>query len=367
MEKLFWKFYCLFFLLTLTSLAQSKSSFEPQRTWVCMIGVLEWADANSFASFEKKGRVDAKIIQFFQKQGVPSEQILYLKDQQATTKAIRAAMAPFLRQAKPNDVLFFYYCGHGYKNDTKKVCFASYQGTDWSAEEMVRTVNENFAGNTAFFTADCCNSGGLSQEVRKFPQRNYVALNSVVPTNVSTGNWTFSNALLYGLKGESFVDIDQNGKITLGELANYIDEEMAIVEGQKAAYFVPETLRTWAISSNVSPKKDKRIGQRVQVDYDGTDWLGFVVDSDAGKKFNVRFYSYTNNETDWVASSRLKPFVCPKSYPVGSSVEVYYADDKKWYPAKVLKTYSCLHYIHYNDYGSEWDEWVAPSNIRAKK
>ena len=106
------------------------------------------------------------------------------------------------------------------------------------------------------------------------------------------------------------MDTDQNGNITLGELANYIYEEMAVVEVQKAVYFVPETLRTWAISSNVPPKKDKRIGQRIQVDYDGTDWLGFVVDSDAGKKFNVRFYSYTNNETDWVASCLLYTSRC---------------------------------------------------------
>ena len=83
-------------------------------------------------------------------------------------------------------MLFFYYCGHGYKNDDGKVCFANYKGADWTAEEIVKTVNENFAGNTALFTADCCNSGGLAKEVQKYKTRNYAALNSVVPTDVST-------------------------------------------------------------------------------------------------------------------------------------------------------------------------------------
>ena len=32
--------------------------------------------------------------------------------------------------------------------------------------------------------------------------------------------------------------------------------------------------------------------------------------------------------------------------------------------AVVLKKFSCMHYIHYSEYGSEWDEWVAPANIK---
>lgn len=360
----------LFFLLLLSLFqcnAQPQSSFNAQRTWVFMVGVLEWADNQRFVSFDKQGRVDASIMQFFQNQGVPSKQIVYLKDQQASTEAVRAAFAPFLKQAQKDDVLFFYYCGHGYKNQAKQVCFANHQGADWSAEEIVRTVNENFAGNTAFFTADCCNSGGLATEAQKYPSRNYVALNSVVPTDISTGNWTFSNALLYGLRGRNFVDTDSNGSITLSELANYIDEEMAIVEGQKAAYYVPTSMKNFTFASQVPTKKNSRIGEKVWADYGGKDWLGFITGAGEGGKFNIRFYSYTNNETDWVEASRLKPFACTKNFSTGAPVEVYYPADKKWYPAKVTKKFSCLHYIHYDGYGNEWDEWVSPANIREKR
>ncbi|WP_435356434.1 Tudor-knot domain-containing protein [Emticicia sp. SJ17W-69] len=355
----------LCFLLLLSNLsviAQTKTGFS--RTWVFMVGVLEWADANSFASFEKKERVDAKIMRFFQNNGVPSNQIKYLKDQQATTKSVRAAFVSFLKQAQKGDRLFFYYCGHGYKNEGEKVCFANYQGEDWSAEEIVRTVNENFAGNQAFFTADCCNSGGLVKEVQKYPLREYVALSSVVPTDVSTGNWTFSNALLYGLQGKNFIDINNNGSITLDELSKYIDEEMAVVEGQKAAYFVPKSMKNWEVSSNISLKKNQRIGERVMVDYGGEDYMGFIEGADANNKFNVRFYSYTNNETDWVEAARLKSFSCAKDLPIGTKVQALSGVDKKWYPAKVIQKFSCLHYIHYDGYGSEWDEWISPENIK---
>ena len=342
--------------------AQTQTSFR--KTWVFMVGVLEWADANSFASFDKKGRLDAKILKYFQENGVPNNQILYLKDKQATTKAVREAFVPFLKQAQKDDILFFYYCGHGYKNDAQKVCFANYAGADWSAEEIVRTVNENFAGNTAFFTADCCNSGGLAKEAQKYRTKNFVALNSVVPKDVSTGNWTFSNALLYGLQGKNFVDTDNDSKITLSELANYIDLEMAIVEEQKAAYYIPEKMKNWIINSNIPKKASTRIGEKVLVDYEGEDWLGFITGKTSANTYEVRFYSYTNNETDEVEAKYLKPYTCKKNFPVGATVKVYSEDDNTWYSAKVLKKFSCLHYVHYDDYDAEWDEWVAPSRIK---
>ncbi|NBU35348.1 MAG: hypothetical protein EBS35_02065 [Bacteroidetes bacterium] len=349
-------------ILSIKGIAQEKLDYA--RTWVFMVGVLEWADGETFAPFDKVGRVDAKIMKFFEKQGVPANQMLYIKDEEATTNTVREAFVTFLKKAKKDDILFYYYCGHGYKNDAGKVCFANYNGADWTIEEIVKTVNENFAGNTALFTADCCNSGGLAKEVQKYKTRNYVALNSVVPTDVSTGNWTFSNALLYALEGRNFVDSDNNRMIQLGELSEYIDTEMAIVEGQKASYFVPASMKNWTLSSGVNAKINNRIGERVMVDYDGTEWLGFIEGVEANKKVKVRFYSYTNNEVDIVEPSKVKPFKCASDFPIGTSVNVYSKSYEKWYPAVVLKKFSCLHYIHYSEYGSEWDEWVSVANIK---
>ena len=56
-----------------------------------MIGVLEWADKVSFDSFDKRGRLDAKILKHFKDSGVPEDKIVYLKDKQSTTDAVRAA------------------------------------------------------------------------------------------------------------------------------------------------------------------------------------------------------------------------------------------------------------------------------------
>ena len=138
---------------------------------------------------------------------------------------------------------------------------------------------------------------------------------------------------------------------------------MAIVEGQKAAYYVPQNLKNLTITSGIAKRKDKKIGEHIWVDYDGEDYLGFVTATDPTKGLNVRFYSYTNNELEWVAANRAKPFVCKSDFPIGAKVRVYSTYDEKWMKARVLKKFSCLHYIRYEGYGSEWDEWVSPEKI----
>lgn len=343
------------------SLAQIKTGFS--KTWVFAVGVLEWADKQSFEAFDKEGRVDAEIIKFFSQNGIPTNQIMYIQDKKATTKYVKESLAAFVKNAKIGDNLFFYYCGHGYKNDNEKVCFANYQGAEWTAEDIVKTVNANFAGSTAFFVADCCNSGALADEVKKYPKKNFVALNSVIPADVSTGNWTFSNALLYGLKGLNFVDLDNNQKITLNELANYIDKEMAIVEGQKSAFYIPKTMTNWVVTTNVPAKKNSRIGEHVNVEYDKEDYLGFITDV-KNNQYKIRYYSYTNDEVEWIEGSEMKPFRCEKDFAIGATVKVYDDIEEDWFPAKVLKKFSCLHYIHYIDYGNEFDTWVGPSKIK---
>ncbi len=337
--------------------------WQPQNTWVFMVGVLEWKDANNFASFDKKGRIDHKILNFFKNIGVPENQIFYFKDSAAITDLLNTKLKNVLAKTDSDDTFFFYYAGHGYKNDKSEVCLASYDcgnGIEWNVNSIVSTIANNFKGKQVLLTADCCNSGGLAVAAKKYGNEKIVALNSVVPKDVSTGNWTFSNALLYGLKGENFTDTNDDKKVSLGELADFIDLEMAVVEGQKSAYYIPENLKNWVLTDNVPAKTSNKIGNRVNVDYDGTNYLGRIIE-ESNNKFNVCFYSYTNNETDWVTPERTKKLQL-LNFAEGATVQVLY--EKKWYPAKVLKSFAGLHYIKYDNYDESWNEWVNKDRIK---
>ena len=46
-----------------TAIAQGNNqSWQPSRTWVVAVGILEWQDSDSFDSFPKEGRKDAELV-----------------------------------------------------------------------------------------------------------------------------------------------------------------------------------------------------------------------------------------------------------------------------------------------------------------
>jgi hypothetical protein len=102
-----------------------------------------------FDSFPQKNRRDAQLIEFFRQQGVPDSQILFLKDAQATSRRVQNSFPTFLSKAGPDDLLVFYYTGHGYKSDDERTTyFATYDTGDnldgWETEAIVRDVERYF-------------------------------------------------------------------------------------------------------------------------------------------------------------------------------------------------------------------------------
>lgn len=54
--------------------------------------------------------------------------------------------------------------------------------------------------------------------------------------------------------------------------------------------------------------------------------------------------------------SLLSSFVFADEFKVGDTLLV--KSDSKWYLAKILEVKNGKYKIHYDDFGSEWDEWV---------
>jgi hypothetical protein len=94
--------------------------WQPQRTWVFVVGTLKWKHSDVFNSFPQTNRRDAQLVDFFRRQGVPGDQLIYLQDAQATTRRVKSTFRDFLSRAREGDLLFFYFCGHGYKSDDER-------------------------------------------------------------------------------------------------------------------------------------------------------------------------------------------------------------------------------------------------------
>ena len=285
--------------------------WQPQRTWVFVVGLLKWQNSDVFDSFPQKNRRDAQLVEYFRQQGVPQDQIVFLKDTQATLRRVTSSFPSFLAKAAPGDMLFFYYTGHGYKSDdSRSTFFATYDAGEeidgWPTEAIVRDVEKYFRGSRALLTADTCYSGSLTAQVQRLGRRvSYASLTSTSASQLSTENWTFTEMLLEGLRGKSFADINGDGEVTLSELAEDIKEDMAYAENQRSTFVTTGNFPGDLMLASAARKFDPMISKRVEVRSEGSWYKARVIDV-RGRSYEVHFYGYEDSDNEWVGLRQIR-------------------------------------------------------------
>ena len=300
---------------------------------------------------------------------MPAERVVYLEDAQATKQRIERELVAQLARTRPGDMLIFYFAGHGSRNTkTHQTYFANYDaGQSWASLWPVRSIfdviEQHFRGERAILMADCCHSGALYDEAqRRQSKLSYACLTSAYSHNSSTGNWTFTDALLKGWGGNALVDLNGDGEVELNEMARYAELDMACFEQQKAMF-----IATGDISPDMrlAPSRGKHapgVGRRVEVEWEGKWWPAQVIALEGGRS-KIHYAGYDVSWDEWVTPERIRPFA-PRTLPKGTHVQVLWSGDKKWYPGTVTASENGLHKIHYDGYSHEWDEWVGIKSIR---
>jgi hypothetical protein len=355
--------------------AEIQTDWNPQHTFVFAVGLLEWQQPDLWPGFPaaKKNRRDAQLVQFFRQAGVPSARVVYLEDAQATKQQIKARFAQLLDQTSRDDLLIFYFAGHGYRDaETGQTWFANYDAgkkdaSAWNVHNIFDTIEKHFHGKRALLMADCCHSGALYDQAfkRRGSPISFAALTSAYSHNSSTGNWTFSDCLLAGFRGQPLVDADSDGIIELHEVARYAELEMAFIEGQKSVFTATEQFPREAKVAPTHGTLKPRVGERIEA-YSEDGWYkAKIIDSD-GTRSKVHYVNYDASFDEWLTADKIRPYK-PHEFTVGTKVQVYSSDGDKWYPAIVRRAWYGLHFIHYDDYDVTWDEWVGPESIRLRK
>jgi hypothetical protein len=349
--------------------ALAKEDWQPAKTWLFAVGVLEFEHADVWPLMlgAKQGRRDVTLVELFRQAGVPPEQVTYLQDRAATHQNIRQNYIGQLSRTRPGDLLVLYYTGHGSRNrENGKTCFATYDAgqkyaSAWPVALMFQDLEEYFRGDRVLIMADCCYSGALVDEARRHKTRLAISvLSSSYSHNSSTGNWTFSDALLAGLQGRPEVDLDGDQQVELHELAEYAELDMAFIEEQKAMFFANDKFQRDMRLKATAGERRPNSGNRVEALWEGKWYKAKTLDVAQGST-RVHYIGYDSTFDEWLTADRVRPYA-PSMYQQGTKVEALW--NKQWYPAIVQKTWYGLHFIHYDNYSNEWDEWVGRKSLR---
>jgi Caspase domain/RNA binding activity-knot of a chromodomain len=307
--------YAFVFVTPAEALARERD-WQPQRTWVFVVGALRFKHEEMFDSFPQENRRDAELVSFFRQQGVPTPQIVYLRDREATAQKIESAFARHLSRAREGDWLFLYYTGHGYRpddDDESDAYLASYDAGDegvpgWRVNSIPATIERYFKGSHAFLTLDNCYSGSLVEAVRERTTRvSYAVLTSASSDQVSTAEWTFTEGLLAALRGKSYEDSNNDGHVTLGEMAEQVKEDMSFAERQRAAFATTGDFSPQTVLSRAERKRDARIGERVLVRSDGDWFKGRIIDVDQeDSEFLIHYYGWDDSYDEWVNAAQIR-------------------------------------------------------------
>jgi hypothetical protein len=212
---------------------------------------------------------------------------------------------------------------------------------------------------------DNCYSGAMIDAVRKTkPKLPYAVFASSMANQESTQNWTFTEALINGFRGESFVDTNADGKVTFREVSKNFENDMLFGEEQMASSAFINGFDPDITVATAGPLRSPRIGQRVEALSEGEWYRGFISDV-KGTKLKVHYYGFEVDEEEWLPASKIRIPPTGSAFKVGERVEVQYK--RKWYSAHIINIKGRFHYVTYDDYDVDENEWVPSKRIRKVK
>jgi hypothetical protein len=350
--------------------------WEPENTWIMMVGVSEWLHSDIYSNMPDPYGEDQKLYELFLKRGVPKDQIVFLRDKEATLRRINDEFISLLKKTEKDDTLFTYFTGHGIVDKDGAGYFANYdapkkkwrKGT-WSVAEIYNTIEAEFAGDTIFMMADCCYSGTLSEQLKALEtEKAYACLSSSLSTLTSGMYWTFTESLISGFIGRPYVDSNSDGEITLRELKTYSRKDVAVFMQQETRFSTNEKFPQTFLLGTSLKKTHPEVGTyfEIKVSSRSNQWRKAKLVHVEGDEYTLLYYSsdlatYKKFHKD---SRNLREF-SRNCFNVDDLVDVKYK--RTWYPAKILaiENETGIHTIRYEN-KKGWDGLYFYDDLRLR-
>lgn len=215
-----------------TPAAPAAAGSSSTRVWTVSVGISDYPGGGN--DLPECANDAVKIAEALRNQGLttPEREIL-LTDAQATRANITNALQRVAREARPDDVLVFFYSGHGGQSDRPSQDRQELDGIDEYIfvydgqildDEMGRLIT-GIRARTTLFALDACFSGGFAKDVVTRPGivgmfSSEEDVTSGVAMQFQAGGY-LSHFLRMGIQGEADDD-PRDGALTVGELTHYV-------------------------------------------------------------------------------------------------------------------------------------------------
>ncbi|MBX7078084.1 MAG: hypothetical protein K1X88_02785 [Nannocystaceae bacterium] len=343
------------------SAVELATRWEPTRTRVLAVGILQYADR---ICWPLEGRRDAVLMETLRARGVPADNLTFLTDAAGTIAGIEQALQDTLARSRPDELLLIYYAGHGARDEKHGGGAFSVRDGRLPVSQMFAAIERGFAGRQAILTADCCYSGSLALEAPLRAGRvAYAALGSSLSTVTSTGAWTFTNCWIDALQGRVPVDLDGDGVLRLDELARYAEARLCVCDGQVCSFAVANGFPSTFELGPTRRRVHRREGEFVQARNATGDWARCeIVDVRPGDDGASRLVlRWIDDEGEITAFEHEVTPWQPRELAPGVAVTVRHGG--KTYDGVVLAGRSGMHLVRYQGWDESWDEWVSPDRL----
>jgi hypothetical protein len=217
------------------------------KVWAVIVGVANYPNINSLNYTDDDAYRVANFLQRPEGGAVPDEQIRILIDESATKSKILYETRALFGQADADDVILFYFSGHGMEGAFLPRDFTG--SSNQLEHSEIRTIFENSKAKHKICLADACHSGSLdksNKDMAPLIDSYYAAWNS------STGGTAlmmsskaeetsieyqglrqgvFSYYLIKGMKGEANKNNDK--VVTISELFDYVKNNVQVYTSYK--------------------------------------------------------------------------------------------------------------------------------------
>ncbi|GAB4181583.1 MAG: hypothetical protein Fur0032_22760 [Terrimicrobiaceae bacterium] len=324
-------------------------------------------------SFSIPDQLDDPLVELFIERGVPEDQILYLKDEEATKEAITKKFPAFLGESSPGETLIFYFSSHGgYDPETGAHNYSAYDGKitiGW----LVGNIEAWFEGSRAMLFSDSCYSGGLVElaEVRTETPFAFGALSTTGSANLGFSGWCFTDLLMRAWSGDVAMDLDETGSISFDELCVFAERYMAFVAEGKPLYVKTGEFEGDLVLSETDRPAKEGIGALIEARDEGKWYKAEIIEvkfdgDDEPSQVRVHFTDKSRySRRAWVGMDDIREFEYP-TYKVGTEVEIRNADGQ-WLPGQVIDNFEYMHECSYDGKTALYNEWMSPSRNRLRK